>query len=287
MMRKVSIPRKSTTTVPRAEAHLASYRLPDFTINETKFRFQSLSPIWEALKNEDYSLARDTARQAMDEKRLFSAEERAALKIGLATAELKLGAVDAAKRLAGRSLDLFPNQFSAHRILLTVLTMRKGYAAAYLHLANQPLPEKSPEWDQTFSHVDVQTALASWAWQLGEWDQVADHILAAYPDGIDTMPTEIREDWFRLSLYRGHPDDAAAAAAILIDQSGVEGADELLQTIVQSGWTKEALPLYRTAYAKQPKSELLRRRLVALCIREGELEEARKLTTGSALRMAA
>jgi tetratricopeptide (TPR) repeat protein len=287
MMRKVALPRKEQVATPRAEAHLAEYRLPVFSANQTKFSFKSLSPIWEALRNEDYPTAREIATNAMEEKRLFSAEERAALKIGLAVAELQLGAIDAAKRLAGRSLDLFPNQFSAHRILLTVQTMRKGYAAAYLHLANLPLPDQTPTWDEELSFTDVQIALASWAWQLGEWDQVADHITSAYPSGITDMPVEIREDWFRLSLYRGHPDDAAAAAALLIDQSGVEGADELLQTIVQSGWTKEALPLYRSAYEKEPKSELLRRRLVALCIREGELEEARELATSGALRMAA
>ncbi len=280
MMRKVTI-------TPRSEAYLAEYRIPKLTFAATDLEFSSLEPVWNALRKGAHQTARDLARDAMEEKRLFNAEERAALKLGLAVAELRSGAIDTAKRLAGRSLDLHPNQYAAHRILLSIQTMRKGFAAAYLQLANLPLPAGTPSWDEALTFIDVQLALASWAWQLGEWDQVADHLIFAYPDGLEEMPSEIREDWFRLSLYRGHPDDAAAAAALLIDQRPVENADELLQTIVQRGWTKEALPLYRTAYARQPKSELLRRRLVALCIREGELEEASALTSKGALRMAA
>jgi hypothetical protein len=101
------------------------------------------------------------------------------------------------------------------------------------------------------------------------------------------MPIPLMEDWFRLALYRGRPEDAAAVAALLIERTTVESADALLQTIVQNGWTKEALPLYRTAFANAPKSQLLRRRLVALCIREGQLDEARQLTQPGALGLAA
>ncbi|CAN0548561.1 unnamed protein product, partial [Laminaria digitata] len=36
---------------------------------------------------------------------------------------------------------------------------------------------------------------------------------------------------------------------------------------------------------KQPRNELLRRRLVALCIKEGEIDEARKLTESGALNL--
>lgn len=280
MMRKVNLK-------PQDEFRLAGYRIPELTFEAKDLPFSSLDPIWASLRDGDHKAAHGLARKAMDEKRLFSSEERAALKIGLAVSELRSGAVDAAKRLAGRSLDLFSNQYSAHRILLAIHIMRKGYAAAYLQLANLPLPIKTPSWDEKLSFSDVHVALASWTWQLGEWDQVADHLNLAYPEGIDQMPPEIREDWFRLSLYRGHPEDAAAVAALLIEERPVDNTDELLQTIVQSGWTKEALPLYRTAYENRPKSELLRRRLVALCIREGELEEARALTTNGALRMAA
>jgi hypothetical protein len=57
----------------------------------------------------------------------------------------------------------------------------------------------------------------------------------------------------------------------------------LLQTLVQQGWTEYALPLYRTAYAAEPRNQLLRRRLVALCIREGAIEEARALAKPGAL----
>ncbi|NNE34998.1 MAG: tetratricopeptide repeat protein [Rhodothermales bacterium] len=101
------------------------------------------------------------------------------------------------------------------------------------------------------------------------------------------MPAPIQEDWFRLSLYRDRPEDAVAVASVLIEEKSIPLADELLQTIVQNGWTKEALPLYRSAYKRAPESQLLRRRLVALCIREGALDEARTLTKPGALDLAA
>jgi len=231
--------------------------------------------------------ARELVHDTMQERRIFPADERAALNASLAVAELKLGATDVAKRLAGRSLDLAPDQFMAHRIMLRIHVIRKDFTAAYLHLANLPLPTNSPDWDENISFQDVHIALAAWAWQLGEWDQVSDHLLMAYPSGLTEMPASIREDWFKLSLYRGHAGDAAAAAATLVNDLPVDAADDILQTIVQSGWGSEALPLYQGLYAIHPENELLRRRVVALCVKEGKMQEARTLAMYSPLKLAA
>jgi len=280
MMKKISIH-------DRSESFFAQYRFPDLTFEASDLPFEDLGPMWIALRKQDHMSVKVLAMSALANQDNLKNEERAAINLALAAAAFQAGDLKTAKRQAGRSLDLFPKQFAANAILLSILARRKGFAAAYHQLLNLSLPKKTPSWDEPLTFCEVQTALASWAWQLGEWDHVAAHLARAYPKGLAEMPPELREEWFRLSLYRGHPEDAAAAAAFIIDQSPIESADELLQTIVKSGWTKEALPLYREAYAKHSKSELLRRRLVALCIREGELDEARALTTTGALRMAA
>lgn len=280
MLRKVELE-------PRHESFLSSHRLPELTFDHQDLPFKSLKPVWKALNEHSNSEARLMALEATQERRLFPPEERAALYASLATAELRLGATDTAKRLAGKSLDLHADQFMAHRILLRVHVIRKDFTAAYLHLANLPLPSRAPRWDSVLTYQDVQVALSAWAWQLGEWDQVADHLMMAYPGGLSEMPASIREDWFKLSLYRGLADDAAAAAASIVGSIPESEADDILQTIVQSGWTGHALPLYEKIYENNKDSELIRRRIVALCIKEGRLEDARKLTMSSPLKLAA
>lgn len=280
MMRKVELQ-------TRNESFLSSYRISEPSFNAIELPYSSLRPLWARLNQQKYEEARTLTITAMQEPRIFPQEERAAMNLALAMAEYHLGATDAAKRLAGKSLDLCPNQYAAHRILLTIYVAHKDFAAAYLHLANLPSPKSIVSWDMNISQQDIHISLAAWAWQLGEWDQVADHLETAYPNGLSEMPAEIREDWFKLALYRGSADDAAAAAASLLDLRSVAGADEILQTIVQSGWIKQALPLYRSIYSKQPENELLRRRLVALCVKEGNLQEARELTRPGALKLAA
>lgn len=280
MLRKVELE-------PRHESYMSSYRLPELSFDNQDLPYSSLKTVWEALNENRTSEARTTAQEATQERRIFPPEERAALYASQAAAELELGATDTAKRLAGKSLDLFPNQYMAHRILLTVHVIRKDFTAAYLHLANLPLPNKASRWDCVLNYQDIQTALAAWAWQLGEWDQVADHLMMAFPGGLTEMPAAIREDWFKLSLYRGLADDAAAAAASIVPSISEHEADDILQTIVQSGWTGHALPIYQQMYADNQDSELLRRRVVALCIKEGQMEEARKLAMSAPLRLAA
>lgn len=280
MMRKVEFQ-------TRAESYLASFRLPEIVFNCSNLPFPSLVPIWEAMRIGQFETARKTARSAMDERRIFHPEERAAIEMALAEAERQVGATDSAKRMAGRSLDLYPNQLASHQILLSVLIGRKDFLAAYMHLANLAVGDTRTTWDTPISEQDTYTALAAWAWQLGEWDQVADHLETAWPEGVTSMPAGLREDWFRLALYRGLADDAATAAAAIIADQPTERADEILQTIVQSGWAAEALPLYESIFSNRPTDELLRRRLVALNIKQGNIEEARRLTRSGALRLAA
>lgn len=280
MMKKVDLNEQSGS-------YFARYRFPNLEFASTDLPFEELTPIWNALREADHATAKLLATELLKSQEDLKDDKSAAIRVALAAAELSAGDLNRAKRQAGRSLDLHPKQYAAHRILLSILDRRQGFAAAYLQLLNLSLPKKTPEWDEPLTKCELHTALAAWAWQLGEWDDVAEHLTRAYPTGLEAMPPEIREEWFRLSLYRGHPEDAAAAAALIIEQSPLETTDELLQTIVRSGWTKEALPLYRDAYAKQPESELLRRRLVALCIREGELDEARALAMHGAIRLVA
>lgn len=266
---------------------LSRYRLAPLTFAETDHPFPSVARVWRSVREGRLEEARETARAEMQTERIFGSEERAALEVALAHIALVTGSTDTARRRAGRSLDLYPDQFAAHRILLITLAGRKDFAAAYLHLANLPLPADVRTWDEPIGVRNLSLTLAAWAWQLGEWDQVADHIEHAWPEGLDAMPADLQEDWFRLSLYRGLAEDAAAAAALLIHDRPLERADELLQTIVQNGWEEQALPLYRTFYETRPESELLRRRLVGLCIKAGQIEEARSLTRPGALRLAA
>lgn len=100
------------------------------------------------------------------------------------------------------------------------------------------------------------------------------------------MPGVLQEDWFRLAFYRERPEDAAAAARQIILKNNTEKADVLLQTLVKHGWHRQALMLYRTIYEQDPQNELLRRRIVGLHIREGEVMEARRLMEQGALRLA-
>ena len=268
-------------------AFLSTFCVPSLTFSPTETLPTALQPIWEAHQTGNPHAAQSQARHALDVQRLFTTEERAALTIGLAAAELTLRAGDRAKRLAGQALELFPMQWSGHRILLSNLAANQSYQAAYLHLEALDLKGPFPAWDEPMDTFTRALCLAAWAWQLSEWEAVASHLNTAYPHGIHTMPTPLLQDWFKLSLYRERPEDAATVADLLIAEGPVEQTDELLQAIVLNGWTKQALPLYRKAYAKTPQSQLLRRRLVALCIREGALDEARLLAAPGALTLAA
>lgn len=276
----------TSKSISEEQAFLAGYRLPPLSFFSKGPFPVRLKTVWVALNTDNPSSALSHAAEELREPNDLKEEEKAALYLAVAAAELQKGAYDAAKRWANRSLNLYPEQWSGHRILLSVLSKKQAYQEAYFHLMNHETT-KSPVWDEPPTIIDHQLALASWSWLMGEWDMVAEHLMAAYPKGLTSMPSHLQEDWFRLSLYRNLPEEVAAAASHLILDRSVESTDELLQIIVQSGWTSQALPLYRTAFAKASDSPLLRRRLVALCIKEGDLEEARRLAAPGALSLAA
>lgn len=268
------------------QAYLAGYRIPALSFNKSKLKYKSLKSIWQMLDEGDTLGAKREVLSNFASRNRMHLEERSALMVALASAELEMGALDSARRFAGRALDYYPDQWSANRILLSILSSKQEFKSAYMQLTELD-PGPVPIWDQPLSKEAKHTTLASFSWLLGDWEDVARHLKRAYPKGVSTMPELIQEDWFRLALYRGRPEDAVAVASVLIAERPVDSADEILQTFVQNGWIKEALPLYRAAFESSPNSQLLRRRLVALCIKEGALEEARQLTKPGALDLAA
>jgi tetratricopeptide (TPR) repeat protein len=272
---------------PRYEAFLAGFRMPEIEFVDSPQLPSSIRPVWTALQADAAPAALRNAESALLENRLFGAEEKAGLLAGLSAAQLDQGRTEDAWESARKALDLFPDQNAGNHLQIMVLSSRRDYVTAYERLESLESIQSPAIWDTTLDPVQKQLALASFSWLCGQWNQVAEHIETAYPDGLTSMPDEIQEDCFRLALYRGQADEAARAAGFLIQRRPVELADEMLQTFVQSGWTSQALPLYKDAFGRDPQSELLRRRLVALCIKEGELEEARRLTAPGALRTAA
>ncbi len=212
-------------------------------------------------------------------------EEAAEIKSGMAVSMWQAGKSEHALKLANQSLEIHANQWLPHRVILDVMMARHHYEESYTYLMEVKVTSTVPVWDEAVTKQERHLCSAACQWQLKEWEKVNEHLCLGFPKGVKSMPTALQEDWFKLALYRHKPDDAAEAAALLVSSNTLEFTDALLQTLVQQGWTGQALPLYRTIYARDPRNELLRRRLVALCIREGEIEEARKLTESGALNL--
>jgi len=263
--------------------YLATYTLPGYRFEPTDDLDLILEPLWHALRAKEYARAEAYGQFARNDAPLLSEAVRAGLLSGLALTELRLGRFATAKRLADESLREFPAQHLAHRVLLERLVLLKDYQSAIAHASSIGPVITPTSWDEPLTKSDLQIASAAWAWRLSDWDRVKAILDAAYASGLETMPEPILQDYFRLALYRDQPDDAAATAMVLIRKRSVETTDAILQTLVQQGWTEQALPLYRHAYTEAPESALLRRRLVALCLKEGAIDEARSLARPSAL----
>lgn len=195
-----------------------------------------------------------------------------------------MGDAVAARASAQASLQAFPAQWLAHRVVLSTFAAEQDAGALYRHLVTLEPPGTTPAWDEPLSPADRHLALASAAWQIGDWEAVATELAQVHPEGVETMPAGLQEDWFRLALYRDRPEDAMQAAAHLVEMIPADAADAMLQALVQQGWMDEALPLYRSAFDRAP-SPLLHRRLVALYIRTGALEEARRLSARGPLKI--
>ncbi|HET6568748.1 MAG TPA: hypothetical protein VFG50_12345 [Rhodothermales bacterium] len=265
------------------QSYLASYTLPPLRFEAQEDLDLILEPLWHALHAREYARADAYGQFAMQDVPHLEQSVRAGLFAGVSAAQVRMGRAATAERLAERSLEEHPKQWIAHRILLELMIQRRNYAEAIEYLMRLPDVKTAATWDEALATYDRGTAPAAWAWRLAAWERVKELLNGAYPGGLSTMPEPLLEDYFRLALYRNEPGDAAAAATLLMQKRSVESTDTLLQTLVQQGWTEAALPLYRHAFTEMPRSALLRRRLVALCLKEGAIEEARRLASPAPL----
>lgn len=267
------------------DSFLAGYKPPRPEFRETEGLSEELKPIWSALRDRKIRLALRRGYQILRESTLTN-EVRAALLAGLASAEWDNGVVEDAKRMARESLSLYPQQWLAWRVLLTAYIAEKAFAKATNLIDDHTPPSEVPAWDEVLGSTERHLIRATCAWMTSDWDCTATQLNEAYPKGVESMPSFLQEDWFRLAFYRESPEDAAEAARQLIAENSVEKADILLQTLVRQGWHRQALTLYRAIFEQDPTNELLRRRVVGLYIREGEVNEARRLMEQGALRLA-
>lgn len=265
------------------QGYLATYRPPEFTFGQMSSVPAPLLELWHHLSSRDNRAALAESRRLLRERSIRNRSAHAALLIGAATAELRAGNAQEAGRFAKRSQSILPHQWMAHRIRIAAYEALQSPERAYRYAASVELTETHTAWDEPISPVEFQVFAASLGWKIRAWDDVAARICRAYPAGVASMPESLQGDWFRLAFYRNSPGAAASAARAVLPSCTVDQIDRLLNAMVQQGWTSEALPLYRDAFAYHSSSQLLRRRLVGLCIKEGELEEARQLTAAGAL----
>lgn len=267
------------------DSYLATLKPPRLEFRARKELPKVLKPVWAALHGRKTRTALKCGYTILREEKL-SKNERAGLLGALASAEWEHGVVEEAASMANESLGLAANQWLSRHVLITRAIAEGDFESAADHL-NAPLDvKKTAGWDEILSEKDRHLVRATCAWMTKNWDLAAKHLRAAFPDGVESMPLVLQEDWFRLAFYRERADDAAAAARQLILRDDTEKADVLLQTLVRHGWHRQALALYRSIYEQDPQNELLRRRIVGLHIREGEVVEARRLMEQGALRLA-
>ena len=265
------------------DSFLSSYRLPALTVAKAPSLSPSMSATWASFQNKEADPRARSIRMILSQKTRMADEEAAGLKVALASAMLSAGKSKKAWKLAEQSLELHPQQWAAYRVHIEILMANQEFQKTYELLNKLKIPSQTPSWDAPLEKRERHICLASCAWQTKEWEKVALHLKKAFPRSVKKMPKPLLQDWFRLALYRNEPDDAAKAAALLVSANALDFTDALLQTLVQQGWTEQALPLYRNIFAKDPRNQLLRRRLVALCIKEGEIDEARRLAAPGAL----
>jgi tetratricopeptide (TPR) repeat protein len=275
----------SSFALTSSQSFLSRFRLPALTLPEGQRLPASIQEIWPAIENKEADPRGLSLRMILGEKTMLPDVEQGALHMALAASFLQAGDNRKARRHAEQSIVFYGRQWASRRILVEILMAQQAFEEALDQITRFAPPTSTPPWDHALSVRDWALCGAACAWRLRGWDEVARLIGEAYPDGPATMPALLLEDVFRLTLYRNQPDEAGRVAAILMGMNTLEFNDALLQTLVQQGWTNQALPLYRSAFTKDPRNALLRRRLVALCIREGNIEEARRLAAPGALDM--
>lgn len=264
---------------------LANYKLPILQPEAEKKR-KKKSPIkLTTLQQKNADPRARSLRMILSQGGDIADSEEAEIKSSMAASMWQTGKSEQALKLAEQSLKILPDQWLAHRVKIDIMMARHKYEEVYEYLLSIKISGNGPVWDYPMSKSEINLCAASCQWRLKAWDTVFKHLKKAFPKGVKSMPAALQEDWFRLALYRDQPEDASAAADLLVAVRSLEFTDALLQTLVQQGWTDKALPLYRRVFAQKPRNELLRRRLVALCIREGEIDEARRLTESGALNL--
>lgn len=263
---------------------LATYRPARLRFADSDALSPAVRSVWEALRTQENRLA---LRKGYEHLRRIdlTPSDRAALLGAMAAAEWDNGVAATARRMALESIAVYESQWLAHRVLLAIDLSERSFEAARTLLERLDVGPETAAWDEALSKTDRHLLRAACAWMINAWDETAFHLIEAYPGGVRTMPVVLQEDWFRLAFYRERPQDAADAAGELIRGHGPRKADILIQTLVRQGWHREALDLYRTIYELEPSNELLRRRVVGLCIREGQVQEARRLMELGALRL--
>ncbi|MFO7315271.1 tetratricopeptide repeat protein [Rhodothermus marinus] len=264
---------------------LENFRLPLPAFERTERLGAQLCALWEAVRRQEARrvLTRATSLLALPE--MAAPETRAALLNAMGAARLQLRHYEAAERMLRLSLAALPDQWMATRLLVHVCEVQRRYEAAYDLLERMQACPSEPSWDEPLTEAEWHLGMATLAWRLRRWKAVGTHVRAAFPK-VTEMPPALQADLLRLAFYRGRPAEALAMARHLLERQPDEQAvDTLLQTFVQQGWKQEACMLYRQAYQRYPESERFRRRLVALCLQTGAVEEARRLARLGVLSM--
>ena len=276
-----------TFSLSPKESFLTDYRLPPLSFSVERPLSTTLKSAWLTFQNKPIDPRIRSLRMLLSEDPMLPDEEQAGLTMALAAATWQAGNGAKARRLAEKSLEQFPKRWASHRILIDILMAQHFYEEALNYLEAVKSPRRLPGWDSPFPKRERLTCAAACAWHLKQWDAVASNLRRGYPKGPAQMPRPLQEDWFRLALYRQSPEDAAEAAHELVNVGALEFTDAVLQTLVQQGWGEQALPLYRTMFSEDPRNQLLRRRLVALCIKQGKITEARAFAEPGALDLSA
>ncbi|MEZ4702868.1 MAG: tetratricopeptide repeat protein [Rhodothermales bacterium] len=275
----------SSFSLSSNQSFLSAYRLPALALPEPARLPAAANEVLPAIMHREADPRSLSLRVILGDQSTLPNEEQAALHMALAASFHQAGDYRKARRHAEQSIAQYGKQWASHRIIVDALMAQQLFDEAFAHFLAVKPPARPAAWDHALTEQEWKLCGAACAWRLKGWDDVARLIDEAFPSGLTTMPIGLLEDYFRLTLYRNQPDEAGRVAAILMATHTLEFNDALLQTLVQQGWTQQALPLYRNAYTQDPRNQLLRRRLVALCIREGKIEEARRLTAPGALDM--
>ena len=264
---------------------LENFRLPLPAFERTERLGAQLCALWEAVRRRESRRVLTQAAPLLALPEMAAPEARAALLNALGAARMQLRHYEAAERMLRLSLAALPAQWMATRLLVHVCEVQRRYEMAYdllEHLQGRPA---MASWDEPLSDTEWHLGMAALAWRLRRWKVVSTHVRAAFPK-VTEMPPALQADLLRLAFYRERPAEALAMARHLLEQQPDEQAvDTLLQTFVQQGWKQEACMLYRQAYQRYPESERFRRRLVALCLQTGAVEEARRLARLGALSL--